>query len=114
MESGEFHAEAGAAGGEAVEVAVDELLTAIREAVKRGADATTQDKKEYGLGQRLDLENTKSLAAASQTVLEVAHAKPDRAQTLSILPEGIPSSTRCIGQRRRLIPRKTRNERRLR
>lgn len=66
-----------------------QLLTAIRDAVKHDADATTQDKKEYGLGQRLDPKNTKSLLAAAQTVLKVARAKPDRAQTLSILPEDI-------------------------
>lgn len=66
-----------------------QLLTAIRDAVKHDADATTQDKKEYGLGVRLDPKNTKNLLAAAQTVLKVARAKPDRAQTLGILPEDV-------------------------
>lgn len=66
-----------------------QLLTAIRDAVKHDSDATSQDKKEYGLGQRLDPKNTKSLLGAAQTVLKVARAKPARAQALGILPEDI-------------------------
>lgn len=69
--------------------ALRQLLTAIRDAVKADSDATTQDKKEYGLGQRLDPKNTKSLLGAAQTVLKSARAKPDRAQALGILPEDI-------------------------
>jgi hypothetical protein len=65
------------------------LLTAIRDAVRTDADATAADRKEYGVGQRLGLESPKALIAAAQGVLKAARAKPQRAQTLSILPEDV-------------------------
>ena len=65
------------------------LLSAIRDAVKNDSDATTQDKKEYGVGQRLDPKSTNGLLAAAQSVLKVAREKPARAQLLSILPDDV-------------------------
>ena len=65
------------------------LLTAMREAVRNDADATAADRKEYAVGQRLTVENPKALIAAAKGVLKAARAKPQRAQTLSILPDDV-------------------------
>lgn len=65
------------------------LLSAIRENVKQDEDATAADKKEYGLGVRLDPRNPKKVLGAAEAVLRAARAKPARAQVLGILPDDL-------------------------
>lgn len=62
------------------------LLTALRQNVKADSDSTAQDRKEYGVGLKLDPRNVEATLAASLSVLRVAREKPERAQLLGILP----------------------------
>lgn len=65
------------------------MLSALRQSVKADPDSTPQDRKEYGVGVKLDPRNVKATLAASQSVLEVVREKPGRAQILGILPADV-------------------------
>lgn len=62
------------------------VLTALRENVKQDSNATAADKREYGLGVRLNAKTPKKTLGAAQAVLKAAANKPARAQELGILP----------------------------